>query len=81
VGESVAGGAGFDDLTGEGEAVDDGGAEPRVGEGPGPAGERLVASDGDRGPFLPLGEHLEEKFGAAAVEFHVSQLVQAEKIH
>jgi hypothetical protein len=43
--------------------------------------ERLVASDGDRGPLLPLGEYLEEKFGAAAVEFHVSQLVQAEKIH
>jgi hypothetical protein len=66
VGESVAGGAGLDDLTGEGEAVDDGGAEPPVGEGLGPAGERLVASDGDRGPLLPPGEYLEEQFGAGA---------------
>jgi hypothetical protein len=33
----VADGSGFDDLAGEGEPVDDGGAEPWVGEGFGPA--------------------------------------------
>lgn len=43
-------------------------------------GERLVARDGDSGAFLALGQNLEEEFGAAAVEFHVAELVQAEKV-
>ena len=47
VGESVAGGAGFDDVAVVGESVDDGGAEAGVGEGLGPAGERFVAGDRD----------------------------------
>ena len=37
VGEAVGVGAGFDDVTAEGDAVDDGGAESGVGEGAGPA--------------------------------------------
>ena len=37
VGKSIGVGAGFDDVAAEGEPVDDGGAEPRVGEGLGPA--------------------------------------------
>jgi len=69
VGEAVAAGAGFDDLSGEGEPVDDGGAQARVGEGLGPAGERFVAGDGDGGSFLAFGQDLEEEFGAAAVEW------------
>jgi hypothetical protein len=75
VGEPVGEGAGFDDLSGEGETVDDGGAESGVGEGLGPAGERLVAGDGDRGFFLAFGEDLEWQLGAAAIELHVAQLV------
>ena len=43
--EAVAGGAGLDDVPAEGEPVDDGGAQPGVGEGLGPAGERLVGGD------------------------------------
>jgi len=49
-----------------------------VGEGLGPAGERLVR--GDRGTLFSLGEYLEEQFGAAAVEVHVSQLIPAEQV-
>jgi hypothetical protein len=45
--EPIAGGAGLDDLSGEGEAVDDGGAEPRVDKGLRPTGERLVTGDRD----------------------------------
>src|SRR5205823_3236477 len=60
---------------GEGEPVNDGGAKPRIGERLGPARERLVGRDRDRRAFLALGEHLEEQFGAAAVEFHVAELV------
>lgn len=67
MGEPVAGGSGFDDLAGEGESVNDGGAESWVGEGRGPAGERLVGGDRDRGALLPFGEDLEERFGAAQV--------------
>src|SRR5215470_9790760 len=70
VGEAVGDGSGLDDLPGEGEPVDDRGAEPGVGEGFRPAGERLVGGDGDRGALLSLGENLEEQFGAAPVEFH-----------
>jgi hypothetical protein len=44
VGEAVGVGAGFDDRAVEGETVHDGGAEPRVGEGFGPAGEGLVGA-------------------------------------
>ena len=42
VGEAVGVGAGFDDVSAEGESVDDSGAESGVGECSGPAGERLV---------------------------------------
>src|SRR5271166_5168406 len=80
VGEAVGDGAGLDDLPSEGQPVDDRGAEPRIGEGLGPAGERLVGGDGDRRAFLPLSENLEQQFGAAAVQFHVAQLVQADQI-
>jgi hypothetical protein len=63
VGEAVAGGAGFDDVAVVGEPVDDGGAQPGVGEGLGPAGERLVGGDADAGAFLAFGER---RLGAPA---------------
>jgi hypothetical protein len=71
VGQAVAGGAGFDDVAGEGEPVDDGRAEPWVGEGLGPAGEGFVGGDGDGVAFLAFGQDLEEQFGAAAVQAEV----------
>src|SRR5690348_4642981 len=80
-GEAVGAGAGLDDVAAEGEAVDDGGAEAGVGEGLGPAAEALVGRDRDAGLFLPLGQDLEEELGAAAVEFHVAELVDAEQVH
>ncbi len=78
--EAVGLGAGLDDVAGEGESIDDGGAEAGVGEGVGPAGECFVAGDGDTGAFLAFGEDLEEQFGVAAVEFHVAELVEAEQV-
>ena len=78
--EAVAAGAGLDDVPAEGEAVDDGGAEPGVGEGPGPAAEAVVAGDRDGGLLLPFGQDLEQQFGAALVEFHVAELVEAEEL-
>ncbi|MBP2371658.1 hypothetical protein JOF36_007431 [Pseudonocardia parietis] len=36
--------------------------------------------DGDGVGLLALGEHLEQQFGAAAVEFHVAELVDAEQV-
>ena len=80
LGEAVGVGAGLDDVAAEGEAVDDGGAEPGVGEGLGPAAEGLVGGDGDAGFLLPFGQDLEEELGAAAVEFHVAELVDAEQV-
>jgi hypothetical protein len=78
VGESVAVGAGLDDVAVEGEPVDDGCAEPGVGEGVGPGAEGFVGGDRDRGSFLAFGEDLEEQFGAAPVQAEVAQLVEAE---
>ena len=73
-------GAGLDDVGLEGDPVDDRGAEPRVGEGAGPFGERGVRRDRDRGAFLAFGEDLEQQLGAAAVELQVAQFVEAEQV-
>jgi hypothetical protein len=70
-GEAVGVGAGLDDGSVEGEAVDDGCAEAGVGEGFGPAAEGFVRGDGDAVLLLAFGQDLEEEFGAVAVEFHV----------
>lgn len=43
--------------------------------------EGLVGGDGDAGPFLAFGEDLEEELGAAVVQFHVAELVDAEQVH
>jgi len=67
VGESIAAGAGLDDVPAEGEAVDDGGAEPWVGECLRPAAEAVVAGDRDGVLFFAFGQDLEEQLGAAAV--------------
>ena len=69
VGEPVGVGAGFDDGAVVGEPVHDRGAQAGVGEGVGPPGERLVRGDRDGVLLFELGEDMEEKFGAAAVEF------------
>ena len=80
MGESVGVGAGFDDLAGEGEAVDDRGAQARVGEGLVPGGEGFVGGDGDRGAFFSFGEDLEEQSGAAAVQLQVAQFVDQQQV-
>jgi hypothetical protein len=43
-------------------------------------GERGVGRDRDGGALFPFGEDLEQQLGAAAVEFHVSELVEAELV-
>src|SRR2546430_2209484 len=78
--QPVGVGAGGDDVRVEGEPVDDGGAQPRVGEGGCPLGEGGVGRDRDGGAFFPFGEDLEQQLGAAAVELEVAQLVQAQKV-
>ena len=40
----------------------------------------FVGGDRDGGLLLPFGEDLEQQFGAAAVEFHVAEFVEAEQI-
>src|SRR5205814_9692748 len=45
-----------------------------------PLAERCVGRDRDGCLLFPFGEHLEEQFSAAAVEFEVAQLVQAEQV-
>lgn len=73
-------GAGLEDVAAEGEPVDDGGAESGVGEGLAPAGEGVVGGDDDGVLLLAFGEDLEEEFGAAAVELHVAEFVDAEQV-
>lgn len=74
-------GEGQDDVPAEGEAVHDGGAEPRVGERLRPATERLVGGDRDAVLLLPLGQNLEQQFSAPAVQLHVAGFVDAQKIN
>src|ERR1035437_8541478 len=45
------------------------------GEGLGPPAERFVGGDGHTGLFLPFRQNLEQELGAAAVEFHVAELI------
>jgi len=78
VGESVGGGAGFDDLSGEGQAVDDGRTQAWVGEGFCPGGERLVGGDRDGRAYLALGENLEQQLRAAAVQLQVPHFLSQE---
>jgi hypothetical protein len=40
----------------------------------------LVAGDGDAVLLFAFGEDLEEEFGAAPVEFHVAEFVDAEQV-
>ena len=80
MGEAVAGGAGFDDGAVVGQAVHDRGAQPGVGEGVGPATERLIRCDGDAVLLFAFGQDLEEQFGAAAVQFHVAQFVDDQQV-
>jgi hypothetical protein len=47
----------------EGDAVDDGGDEARVGEHSSPFAERQICGDG--GSFLSFGDDLEQELGAA----------------
>ena len=72
--------AGFDDCPIECEPIDNRSAQPRVCEGLGPAREGLVACDGDGVLLFPFGEDLEEKLGAAPVQFHIAELVDTEQV-
>jgi hypothetical protein len=80
VGEVVGLASGFDDGAVEGEPVDDGGAEPGIGAGVASFAEGGVGGDRDAVLFLAFGQDLEEHFGAAAVEFEVGQLIDAEQV-
>lgn len=64
----------------EGEPVDDRGDEAGVGDDATPFGEWEVGCDRDAGFFFAFGEDLEQEFGAAAVEFDVAELVEAEEV-
>src|SRR5215203_6502446 len=72
--------AGLDDVSVEGESVDDGSGEPGVGEGGAPFGEGGIGGAGDRGFLLARSDDLEQQFGAAGVEPDVSDFVEAEQI-
>lgn len=73
--EPVAVGAGLEDVGVEGDAVDDGGDEPGVGDDGAPFAEGQVAGQGDAGFLFAFGEDLEQQLGAAGVELDVAELV------
>jgi hypothetical protein len=77
--EPVALGAGLDDVGVEGEPVDDGGDEARLGDDRAPLAERQVRRDGDGCFLFAFGEDLEQQLGAAGVELDVAELVEAEQ--
>ena len=73
--EPVGLGAGFDDVRVEGDPVDDGRDQPGVGEHRSPLTERQICGQPDGGPFLPLGDDLEQQFRSSGVDFDLSDLV------
>jgi hypothetical protein len=75
VGEPVGVASGFDDLPGECQPVDNGSAQPWVGESLCPRREWLVGGDCDGRALFSLGENLKQQFGAAPVQLQVAQLV------
>jgi hypothetical protein len=58
-------GAGLDDVRVEGDPVSDCGDQPLVAEHAAQSSERKVGPDPDQGVFVPLGDDLEQQFGAA----------------
>jgi hypothetical protein len=64
----------------EGEPVHDCCAQPGVGEGAVPLGERGVGGDRDGAAFLAVGEDLEEQFRAGLVQVEISELIQTEQV-
>ena len=69
-------GAGLDDVGVEGQPVDDGRHQARIGDDLAPLAERQVGGGGHRGLLLPLGQDLEQQLRAAGVELDVAELVE-----
>ena len=63
-----------------GEPVDDRGREPAVGNTEPHSENGRLLGDRDRGPFVALGDDLEEEFRTARVEVDVAELVEAEQV-
>ena len=80
VGEPVGGAAGFDDLPGERQPVDDGSAQPRIGECLCPGREWLVGGDRDGRTFFAFGENLKQQFRTTPVQLKVSQFIDQDQI-
>jgi hypothetical protein len=52
---------------------------PTVGEDRAPLAEGQVAGHRDRGPFLPLGDDLEQQLGPSRVEMDIAELVETQQ--
>ncbi len=67
-GEPVGLGAGLEDVGVVGDAVDDRGDKPGVGEYGSPLAERQVGRQANGGFLLPFGDDLEQQFGSSRIE-------------
>ena len=79
-GQSIALGAGLDDVAVEGHPVDDGRDQSGIGDHLAPFGERQVRADGDRCLLLALGQDLEQQLGPSGVELDITELVDQEQV-
>jgi hypothetical protein len=73
-------GASFEDAGVEGDPVDDGGDQTRLGEHCAPLAEGRVARQADTCSFLPLGDDLKEQFGSAGVDLDVAELIKQQQV-
>ena len=64
----------------KGDAVHDLGDEAWVREHGSPLTEWQIRCDRNRRPFFAFGNDLEEKLGAAGVDFDVAKLIEAKQI-
>ena len=68
------------DVGADGDAVDDGGHEARVGEDAAPFRERQVRGDGNAGAFLRSGDDPGEKACLRGVDLKIAEPVEAEQV-
>src|SRR5690625_3957009 len=78
--EPVGVGAGVDDVGVEGESVDDGRGQARVGEGGAPFAEGGVGGARDRGAFFAFGDDLEQQFCPSGIQADVSDFIEAYQV-
>jgi hypothetical protein len=78
--ETLGFGAGFDDMSAIGDAIDERLAQPGVRNHLGPFGEGQVGGQDDGGFFGPFGHDLEQEFSAHFSQWHIADFIECDQV-